>query len=543
MAAGDGDADSEAERAETHLRLRAEAELRRALSFPRYRQPRQRGPLFGGRSSLAAMKTARGSMIFTSASAVSSARAIAAPGPLAGLAGRATAGSGRSAPELAQRLAAALATIRRRTTLRLWRLRAQFSLPRRPPRAQECLDGVTRLAVVLASAGAISEQVQADVVGDMRKALAARSLIDQAGLVHDWQPSRATPQAAGSVFAIPVGRHTDYESHGRRVRAQLGALIVGAACARLTVTARLLPSAAGQEPDDDERALDLGHCTAVDDRGTRYHAGFSGGCVNYRWAGTFRFHPSLSTGVRWLDVSLPGAATVRIDMNARGPALPTTSVSLPDGAAGRYLDKLTLDTLVVRRALEADSTDEQELVAAASDLLDAGLIAPDSPAVGRLAAAAELLGLELPPRLAGLRADKIPDDWLVLLARWDNQDGPVGTMPLATQLPELEGMRCLITGIESERESASVQVHVRGWSQPVHHGMVRAEWLHWTGRDDGGCLYVAEESHVGSDEDGADVTLLLRPAIRPRARTLTINLTGRTGQVGVTVPLDWRTDG
>jgi hypothetical protein len=234
------------------------------------------------------------------------------------------------------------------------------------------------------------------------------------------------------------------------------------------------------------------------------------------------------------------SAPVRIDMTASVPALPTTSVPLPDGAADRYLDSLILDAVVRRRSVESDSADEAELVAAASDLLDAGLITPGSPATGRLAAAAKLLGLKLPARLAELGTAVLPDDWLVMLSQWDRQDGPVGAIPLAAQLPDLEGMQCLITGIESDRGTVTVEVHARGWPEQIYAGMVTSEWWRWTARDDDGCLYVADEIQVGHDEESADIKLQLRPAIRPKARTLTISLTGRAGQVGVTVPLDWQ---
>ncbi len=550
MAAEDGDADSDAGRAETYLRLSAEAELRRALTFPRYRQPK--GLAYPAhRSYFAAMRmmtTPRGSVIFASASGVSSVPGIAAaPAPTRPIRRASAWAVASPLGHSPQRAGAAIARVGQRAAFTAWRLRAQLRGPYRPPRAQECLDRVTRLAGLLVSAGAITEQVGAHVVGDMATALAARSLIDQAELLgYEWpsrRGGRRTAAGGAPMIAIPVGLSTDHQVAGRQVRTYLRTLIVGAASARLTVTARLLPAETGPVLDDEEGVLRLDDCTAVDDQGTGYHGCFSGGGGDERWDGTFDFHRAPSAGVRWLDVSLPGAAPVRIDMSARAPALPTTSVQLPDGAAGRYLDRLTLHELVARRAMDPFSADEQGLVAAASDLLDAGLIAPGSPALGRLAAAADLLNLELPSRLAGRRADKLPDDWLVILARWDSEDGPVGTIPLATQLPDLEGMRCLITGIESDGESASVQVHVGGWPELVPHPTVTADRYHWTARDDGGWLYVAEEIQEGCHADGADITFLLHPAIRPQARTLTITLTGRSRQVGVTVPLDWRVNG
>jgi hypothetical protein len=544
MAAADSDAESDAERAETYLRLRAEAELRKALSLPRYRRPRRYGPPSHVHriAAMQMMRVSRVSAIHTFASAGSSAPPS-------------------KTPRLAQRAGAALVTARHRATFAVWQMRARYQREPRPPRAEKCLDRVTRLADVLTNAGAISDETRTDVTAGMAAALAARSLIDQSQLLayapdasstataaSIVPPGGSTGPAAARLQAIPVGQSTEYEVAGQRIRVYLGALIIGATFAKLTVTARLLSGAAGlssgagAEQDDDDPVLSLDDCTAVDDRGARYHAGFSGGGSDERWDGMFEFRNPPPPGVRWLDVTVQSAAPVRIDMNAAVPELATASVPLPDGAAGRYLESLILSALVGRRSMEWDSEDDGQLAEAAADLLDAGLIAPDSLALRMAGAAAELLNLRLPPRLAGLGTAELPADWLVMLARWDSHDGPVGVIPLVAQLPDLEGMQCLITGIESERESATIQVCARGWVDHSYGGMTVADWFRWTARDDGGCLYTADESQGGYDEDTTDITLLLRPPIRPQARSLTINLTGRTAQVGVTVPLDWQAD-
>jgi hypothetical protein len=462
---------------------------------------------------------------------------------------------------LTARARLALAGVSHRYAVRLWHVRAhlgaRLSRPYREPAAQQCLDRVARLAGVLVSAGAISEQTQVEVVGEMEAALAARSLIDQATLAGYFprltmaqkaafaslsrHAGRPGPATAGPVRAVPVGASAEYEVRGRRIRAFLGTLIIDSGSATLTVTARLLPSPTAPPPADDELIMELDECTAIDDRGSRYHAAFSGGGDDERWDGTFELQPVPSAGVRWLDVSVQGADPVRVDMSARAPAYPVTSAPLADGAANRYLDRLTLNMLLARRsAIGLGDFDEDHAVEAVTDLLKAGQLAADNQALGRLAAAAELLELQLPAQLAELKPGRLPDDWLVMLSRWDSEDGPVGTIPLAGQLPELDGLQCLITSIESERESASIRVHARGRLQHRHHGLVNADPFEWTARDDGGCLYVVEESQGSYGDDCAHLTLQLRPAIRPGARALTISITGKSAEVGVTVPLDWQ---
>jgi hypothetical protein len=464
---------------------------------------------------------------------------------------------------LTARARLALAGVSHRYAVRLWHVRAHLRArrPYRPPAAQVCLERVTRLAGVLASAGAISEQTQAEVVGDMEAALAARSLIDR-GMLAGYSLRPATvpqaasfaapflkaaglsPASASPLRAVPVGASAEYEVRGRRIRASLGTLILDSGSATLTVTARLLPSPGAPEPADDELVLELDECTAVDNRGARYHAVFSGGGDDERWDGTFELQPVPPAGVRWLDVSVQGADPVRVDMSARTPSYPTMSAPLPGGTANRYLDRLTLNMLLTRRSSARGSGyyDEDHVVEAVTDLLAAGQIAADSQALGRLAAAAELLNLKLTPELAELQPGRLPDDWLVMLSRWDSNDGPVGAIPLAAQLPELDGLHFLITNIESERESASFQVHARGLAAHHYHGMVTTDPFEWTARDDGGCLHVVEERQSSYGDDCTHLTLRLRPAVRPRARALTISVTGKTGEVGVTVPLDWQQD-
>ncbi len=522
-----------AQQAEIYLRLEAEAELRRALSFPRYRQLKLARYAAGSHGSVALLRAA-------SYHTRASYRSVLSTAPA----------SGPSAPARGsrQRVLTAMAGVRDNTALHVWHarahLRARFGHARTPPKAQECLDRVEMVAAVLRNVSAIDDVTLAEVVGGLQTALAARSLIDHSGLVDDtYAPLSAgtgvtapTAAAAGPMRAIPVGAPVTVEA---RSLVYLGTLILDARGAALTVTARRLPSALEPDPDDEDGPdFGLGQCTAVDDKGTHYAAYFSGGGDDERWDGTFDLHPVPAPSTRWIDVLLPTAEPVRIHLGATPPALPTTSTSLPDGAAGRYLDHLTLCLLLDRQDPEMDLPDEPFVMDVASVLIGAGLLAPDAPALRRLAAAARLLDLNLPSQLAQCSPGQLPDDWLVMLAGYG--DGPVGVVPLAAQLPELEGVQCVITGIESQPSAASFQVHARGWPGPDHHGLVLEERFRWTARDDAGFLYLTDDSQGSYDDGNADMTLQLRPGLRSQARTLTITLTGPTAEVGVTVPLDWQ---
>jgi hypothetical protein len=542
------------ERAETYLRLQAEAELRKALTFPRYREPRRKllarhqgfqvisasRPRSRRRRAVAIGRLSQaryGSRLQPSQVQVTgliASRAEAMLNRFAGQAGRALAtGSGRTALGV-QRIG--------------WQLRRRPGRTYQPPPAEACLGQLVTLAAALCDAGAVDEATADFVVEDLRTSLAARSLLDPGELIwarfRSWHRAARQPTPAGPFRAIPVGATADLEVDGEVARAYLGAMILDSDVASLTVTAKFLPTLAEEIEREMPEMEVLHHCTATDDRGGTYHAHFSGGGGSDRWDGQFDFEPVPAAHVRWLDVALPGADPVRIPLDTAPAVLPTTAVQLPASeAADRFLDVRTVEVLVSGCAWGPDDGEDPELVTIASGLLAAGVVAPTGPALGRLAAVAARLGLDLPVPLAEIRPGTLPTDWLGLLARCDRDDGPAGVIPVAAVLPELDGMRCAIAELESDPKSATIRVHARGWPYPDHHGRMRQpQPYRWTARDDVGGWYLASEHGRSYSSERADLDLRLHPAIDPQARELQIILTGRTGEVSVTVPLTWQED-
>ncbi len=173
----------------------------------------------------------------------------------------------------------------------------------------------------------------------------------------------------------------------------------------------------------------LNSCSATDDLGTEYRLHFSGGGADDNWAGQLLVAPTPPANVRWLDFSLPGAAPVRLRLDAAPRDLPTTERPLPAGeTADRYLDAQTVALLT---ADDDEDGKDPCVVWAARGLLEAGVLAPLNPALRRLAAVASRLGLELPAPLAVIPPGPLPAEWLSLLDRWGCHDGPTGTVPVA----------------------------------------------------------------------------------------------------------------
>jgi hypothetical protein len=543
------------ERAETYLRLRAEAELRIALTMPRYRPPRERmaGRLGGRVVQIRRMRRRRaainrvmrmqgGDQAQADDLLEHSLRRVrdvlARQGALlirrsAGRAGRVLATTGRRAA----------------APLRRWRPRRS----RRSAPAEGCLARLAVLAHALAATGAISEQVAAEVLDGLRAALAARSLVDPDGLLGDsrfaFRRSPVPGPSPGPLRAIPVGIMVDGEIQGHPVRTYLGALLVDPSFAALTMQARFPPELA-RAP---ERAhpLPLFHAlndiTAADDRGGTFRAHFSGGGSPGRWDGRFHLMPAPAASARWLDVTLPGAAPVRIQLDALLPDLPVSSVPLAAGeAADRYLDAQTVGWLQAGRADAPERLEDNEdgaedgLSRVAAGLVAAGVLTVSSPSLRRLAAVAARFGRHLPGSLASVEPGSLPPDWLSLLGRNTCTDGPAGVIAVAATLPDVDGVSCVIAGLVSGPDSATLEAHARGWPEPRHHPTLRSGPFCWSARDDLGGWYAGAEAGWSFSDGEADLELRLHPPINPLARSLQIVLTGKTREVSVTVPLDWQ---
>jgi hypothetical protein len=418
------------------------------------------------------------------------------------------------------------------------------------------LQRVSELAAALTTIGAISEGTETQVLEDFKTALAIRGLTDPHQVLRrlpSWthalapgaQPGVPVPVRAGPPRAIPLEVVADLEVEGQPARLHIGALIACGNSAMLTVRMR---SEARSMPQGTARMRlqmrALHTLAATDSAGSSYRVHVLGGGRNgdKDWPATVHVSPAPPAAARWLDLSLPGAAApVRIPLSPSRPALAVSSRSLdPADAADRYLDICTVEQLQSIRPGDEVSGDWPGLVALATGLLEAGVLTVRSPSLARLAAAADRLGCRLPDPLSGATPEAVPADWLNLLTRAACADGPSGRILVASALPVVDGARCAITELESEPESFALRVHAWGWPEPHRSAWGRAEIFQWTARDDIGGWYSSEDlgwSHHGGE---AEMNLVLRPAIDPRARELQIILTGRAAEARVTVPLTWQ---
>jgi hypothetical protein len=564
-----------AERAGTYLRLMAESELRRALAYPRYESPGTPG----ARSAVRLSRPLLAPLLPPVRSAARRSGLLLASPWLTSLWPTA-----RTAVSAARRTPAG-----RAVEPVLWRtLRARPAVrPQPPPRgrlaeppAEAAVGRVGQVASALVAAGTISEAAARTVLDSLTDALSLRGKLAARRLYQPpgprwwgpgspWQPgSPPPPLPAAPVRAVPIGSTLPLGPGGSRGEAALLALIVAPDRAVLTAAARLpstgsQPRGAGHRPPP----LPFGHLTAVDDQGARYQADHTSRSPYGRWSAAFELTPVPPPGTRWLDITGPAITDpIRADLTGpglTGAAYPGTSAARdpagPDPAmtdpvapdpgvwaslAGRVspADR-PLDTLaekVLGEVTHGYGTGAAALAGLAEVVgaLQAATGLTGSAALGRLAALADRLGIPFPPALRPLAQPAgLPYAWQSVLDHRGAADGPDRVAAVAAVLPEVDGARFAVAGLDSAADSATLRVMAWGW-QPSPLTSLEDRFSWWA-RDDRGRWHLAREygAHFGGGQ--VDLLVELGPALHPEARSLDLLVRGPASQAVVTLPLRW----
>jgi hypothetical protein len=582
-----------AERAETYLRLMAECELRRALAYPRCEPRGAQGLPSGVRSAVRVSRPLLAPLLPPFRSAAWRSGLLASPwltSPwLTSLWPTA-----RTAVPAARRTPAG-----RAVEPVLWRtLRARPAVRPQPPRrgrfaeppAEAAVVRVGQVASALVMAETISEATARAALDSLTDALSLRGKLaagrlDQPAGPRWWEPGSPwqpgtppPPLPTGPVRAVPIGSTLPLGPGGSLGEAGLLALVVAPDRAVLTAAARLpspgsQPRGAGHWPPP----LPFGHLTAVDDQGARYQADHTSRSPYGRWPVAFELIPVPPPGTRWLDITGPAITDpIRADLTGTGltgTADPETSPARE--SAGRdpvTTDSLTTDPVApdpvapdpgVWASLAArvspadrplDALAEKVLAevthgygtgaAALAGLaevvgaLQAATGLTGSAALGRLAALADRLGIPFPPALRPLaRPAGLPDAWQSVLEHRGAADGPDRVAAVAAVLPEVDGARFAVAGLDSAADSATLRVMAWGW-QPSPLTSLEDRFSWWA-RDDRDRWHLARE--YGAHFGGGQVDLLVEfgPAIHPEARSLALLVRGPASQAAVTLPLRW----
>ena len=557
-----------AERAETYLRLMTESELRRALASPRHEAPEPSGlPPSVVRSAVRLSSPLLAPLLppVRSAARVS--------GPLLGSlwpAARTAAAAARQGT--AGRTAGPVLwrALRARQVLRpLLAGRGRFA----EPPAQAGLDRVRLVAGALVRAGVVGEDAAQAMLDSLTDALVIRGKLTPGGLYWpagsaSWgpgshRPSSAPPLPGGPVRAVPLGTALPLGRGGDLGEASLLALVLAPDRAVLTAATQLAqPGGGARRPGRWPSAPPpLGPLVATDEHGVQYQAGHTAQSAHGRWSVAFELTPVPPPGIRRLDLTGPAIQDpIRVDLtgtpgpgsavgpdpaeadSARPDPDPTGQGGLPASLspAERPLDALAERLLAdVARGYgpgDAPLSGLAEMVGALQDV--AGLTA-GSAALSRLAALAGRLGIDFPASLRPLtRPVGLPDAWAGVLDHRGAADGPDRSAAVAAVLPEVDGARFALAGLDSVADSATLRVVAWGW-QPSPRPGLGGERFSWWARDDRGRWHLARER--GAHYGGGQVDLLVEfgPALHPGARALEIIVRGPSSQAAVTVPLRW----
>jgi hypothetical protein len=181
-------------------------------------------------------------------------------------------------------------------------------------------------------------------------------------------------------------------------------------------------------------------------------------------------------------------------------------------------------------------------------LTGAGVVAPDSPALRQLASLGRRLDFALPASLANLADTELPPAWRSVLDDADAADGPVGVIPAAAVLPDLDGTSWALAGLRSTAKS--MQLRLFGWSlagtdhrrQVDRSARLRETPGVWA-RDDTGRWHHAAGSESSQSDDQTDLTIELVPPLHPMATSVDLIVAGTSERVTVTLPLTWLTAG
>jgi hypothetical protein len=422
---------------------------------------------------------------------------------------------------------------------------------------------VIRAGRILVAAGALEEDLLNRFSTDLQGAIQARSRIllnwdRRRGVVYHNSyiatPSSPAPPSGPcdrAMRVVPLGRALRVPSdRGPSVRARGPSVLHLMSLVRTGTEAVI--TAALRMPWSQDRAvrelvspcdLPYNQLWAVDDHGIRYPAGFrSGKGWAGTWPGIIRLSPMPPADVRRLDLVGDGTHLIRLALgsSARGRhAVPwaTERVAI---APGERLLVLEAERILASGDARgpAEGPIPGEIITV---LTETGVIAPDSPVPGQLAALCRRLGaaghsITIPP------AARIPAPWASVIAHRDASaptDGPEVFAPLACVSPDVDGAQFALAGLSTAEGESYLHVVSNGMAPLAD----RFAWnwtpgFSWWLRDGTGNWHVAaagEPQALGDDMQAFRLRLTPPLAAVPDAAEVVV--TGPATQVRATIPI------
>lgn len=424
------------------------------------------------------------------------------------------------------------------------------------------------VAAALTLIGAVDPDRAETVLSDLEAALTIRSrehrgsLVTYRGLPGVWvvrsqpkapEPAQGEPEHGDPLQAVPVGRKFRVRGGGQTGELWLLSVIRTPARMLMSVTGRNAGLTAGR------RLVGSGQLRTIDDRGNSYHTRYYGsGAVGEAMSGWLFIEPALPPDAPWVELHssregnmLEEGDFIRVDLTAK-PAADRMAVepAEPVSLAERLLDAAAEGLLAKLPSLSFVHECPDELVAA---LEAAGALPPGSPAASRLGGLCQQARLDIGYGLVAALEDgsrpaaELPEPWTSMLAYFGRRHRPAGrtgVAPMATVLPEIDGIRFVLTGLRSDPDLTLmivVAMGLPGNQEPF--GMAFIEWFPWWIRDSAGQWHLAEVGSYDRDAHGGTrfgtLGLRLTPPLTQSVTWLEVIARGRFARVRAIVPVNW----
>jgi hypothetical protein len=459
-------------------------------------------------------------------------------------------------------------------------------------------------AHALTAVGALDPVTAEEILTDFRLAMTARQLHsepDQALAIANWlarprgalrgkprQPTGAAPPGEdagpdGADRFVPVGLTVPFRAGAVRGELCLMSFAQTGSGARFIAAWQVhSPSLEVQLSHHYPGLIPIDEFTVTDDRGARYQLDLTPGS-DLAWPNLIRLSPSPPGTIRWLDVAPPYRQAVRVDLSggaggdggAGSPVVRGVTggirVSPPGGDAarvsvsdtklspGEHLLVMLAERLLTgtpefprRGLLAAPPTSPRQVVAGGFGVIiaaleAAGVLSPLSPVPARLATLCASLdltghGIAAPPTL------DLPEPWLSLLAHYQRRKPEPSQMregyaALAASLPELDGIRVTLLGLQHTQGGSALHVLVQGRIPEPRPGLLDIDlnfplslWL----RDSGGRWHAARPDRCHQAGRERAIRLRLVPPLTRPTDWVEVLAGGRSAEVRATLPLRWR---
>lgn len=137
----------------------------------------------------------------------------------------------------------------------------------------------------------------------------------------------------------------------------------------------------------------------------------------------------------------------------------------------------------------------------------------------------------------GGNRSSLPPPWSMWHRRRGRTDGPVGQLPLAADLEDLEGCNLRFDALQSREDGFSVQLAASPGMVILDHPRWRRRLIFWV-EDERGNAYLGIPDQASGSEEMAEGELEFSGPIDPTARLLRLLPTGRKRRGVVEISLD-----